>query len=393
VDVDAFLELLTPHGQALLGELTPYDEASALAVGKRLRRDHSPELVATAMTQARLRSRAHAKFGGLADRMYFTPDGLEQATRTSVAVLRAKRFHRAGVRRVADLCCGIGGDAIALAQEGMDVLAVDRDSLTCAVATANAVSLGLDDRIKVRCDDVTTTSLDGCDAVFLDPARRSRGRRTFDPDAYSPPWSFVGDLMRRLDNVCAKVAPGIPHDLVPDGVEAEWVSDYGDVKEAALWSGRLSTGVRRRATLLPSQATLSEERTDPPEVRPPGRFLYEPDGAVIRAHLVAEVATRVGGSLLDPTIAFVTSDRLVETPFATAYEVTDVLPFQLKRLRAALRARDAGALTVKKRGSAIEPETLRRQLRLDGTHPTTIVVTRVAGAQTVLIVEPASPVE
>ncbi|KWX10127.1 methyltransferase, partial [Carbonactinospora thermoautotrophica] len=123
---------------------------------------------------------------------------------------------------------------------------------------------------------------------------------------------------------------------------------------------------------------------------PPGRYLYEPDGAVIRAHLVGHVAAQVDGRLLDPTIAYVASDRLVPTPFATAYEVTDVLPFQLKRLRALLRERGVGVLTIKKRGSALEPDRLRRQLRLTGDSAAVLILTRVAGAPTALLARPAS---
>jgi hypothetical protein len=120
-------------------------------------------------------------------------------------------------------------------------------------------------------------------------------------------------------------------------------------------------------------------------------WLHEPDGAVIRAGLVAEVAGPIGGTLVDPTIAYFTTDSEVASPFTTAYQVTDVLPFNLKRLRSLLRARHVGTLTVKKRGSAIEPEQLRRQLRLHGEAEATVVLTRVAGAPTVLLVEPVRP--
>lgn len=153
----AFAALRTPEGAALLDELRDHDPARELATATRLRRDHAPALVSAALGQARLRQRAVAKFGPEdAYRMYFTPNGVEQATRTSVATHRASRFAAlGGVRRVADLCCGIGGDAIALARAGIGVLAVDRDPLTAEVARANAEALGLTALIEVRCADVT----------------------------------------------------------------------------------------------------------------------------------------------------------------------------------------------------------------------------------------------
>jgi SAM-dependent methyltransferase len=391
VDVDGFRQLLAPPGQTLLAGLPAYDESTALALGERLRRDADADLVANALTLSRLRTRARTKFGATADVMYFTPAGLEQATRAPVAERHARRFADAGVRRVADLGCGIGADSLALARAGVEVLAVDRDPLTAAVAEANARACGVAHLVEVRCADVTEVDLSGYDAAWCDPARRGSRGRTFDPDAWSPPWSVVEGLLDRLPAVGVKVAPGIPHDLVPPGVEAEWVSDGGDVKEAALWAGALSSGVPRRATLLPSGATVTGSGAAATEVGSPGRWLYEPDGAVVRAGLVAQVAEQVGGWLVDPTIAYVSADRLTPTPLASAYEITDVLPFSLKRLRALLREREVGSVVVKKRGSAIEPEALRKQLRLRGAHSAVVVLTRVAGAPTVLLARPAAP--
>lgn len=387
MDVTGFRALLTPEGQRLLALLPAYDEASALGLGERLRRQgFEPDLVAAALTQSRLRTRGRGKLGALADRLYLTADGLEQATRPAVAARRTARFAAVGAQVVADLCCGVGGDLPALAAAAPRVLAVDRDPLTAEVARANLGVLGLADRVEVRCADVTQVDLAGVQAAFVDPARRGHRGRTFDPAAYSPPFSFVLDLAARCPATGAKLAPGIPHAVLPAGAEAEWVSVGGDVVECALWFGPLAGPARRRATLLPAGATLTGDGDAAAPAGPVRRFLYEPDGAVIRAGLVAEAAALVDGTLLDPTIAYVTSERLEHTPFLTAYEITDVLPFQLKRLRALLRSRDVGRLTVKKRGSAVEPETLRRQLRLSGEGEATVVLTRVAGEPTVLLV-------
>ncbi|MFF7210418.1 methyltransferase domain-containing protein [Streptomyces sp. NPDC008238] len=387
VDLDAFSALLTDEGQLLLASLRDYDPAAELATATRLRREHDAGLVAAALTQARLRQRAAAKFGEDAYRMYFTPEGVEQSTRASVARHRAERFAALGVRRLADLCCGIGGDAVPLARAGVQVLAVDRSPLTCAVARANAEALGLSGLIEVRCADVTETAVDGCDAVFADPARRGGRGRIFDPEAYSPPLSWAVAAARKAPLAALKVAPGIPHEAVPEDAEAEWVSDHGDVKEAVLWFGTAPGA--RRATLLPSGASLPAAGLPDPRVRPVGRWLYEPDGAVIRAHMVADVAAQVGGGLIDATIAYVTSDEPHTTPWATAYEITDVLPFNLKRLKALLREREVGVLTVKKRGSAVEPEEVRRRVKPQGPNAATVFLTRVAGAPSMLLGTPA----
>ncbi|WP_415952401.1 THUMP-like domain-containing protein [Streptomyces sp. KLOTTS4A1] len=404
-----FRALLTDEGRALLAELRDHDPAQELALATRLRRGYPPELVSAAFGQARLRQRAAAKFGADAARMFFTPNGVEQATRTSVADYRAEQFRELGVRSLADLCCGIGGDAIALARAGIPVLAVDRDPLTCEVARANAEALGLEELIEVREADVTDVDTTPYDAVFVDPARRggrqagaarsasvrgggrATGGRIFDPEAYSPPLSWAVEAARKAPHAALKIAPGVPHEAVPEDAYAEWISDAGEVKEAVLWFGTRPGTFGAR--LLPSGASLRSARATmlpDPEPRPVGRYLYEPDGAVIRAHLVAEVAREVGGGLLDPMIAYVTSDELHPSPYATAYEITDQLPFNVKKLKALLRERGVGILTVKKRGSAVEPEELRKKMKLQGRNAATVFLTKVAGAPTMLVGHPAA---
>ncbi|MFG2330496.1 SAM-dependent methyltransferase [Streptomyces sp. NPDC048604] len=387
-DLSAFHSLLTPEGQDLLAALRDYDPAQELAVASRLRREHPAELVTAALAQARLRQRAAAKFGAQdAYRMYFTPHGVEQSTRATVGAYRAGRLRALGVRSVADLCSGIGGDALALARAGIRVLAVDRDPLTAEAARANAEALGLADLIEVRCADVTDIDTGPYEAVFVDPARRGGRGRIFDPEAYSPPLSWAVEAARSAPHAALKIAPGIPHETVPQEAEAEWISDGGDVKEAVLWFGTAPGA--RRATLLPSGASLTGRGLPDPQVHKVGRYLYEPDGAVIRAHLVAEVAEELDGGLVDETIAYITADELRPTPYAAAYEITDELPFNLKKLKALLREREIGTLTVKKRGSAVEPEELRRKMKLKGRNATTVFLTRVAGAPTMLLGHPA----
>ncbi|MGW4030170.1 THUMP-like domain-containing protein [Streptomyces sp. NPDC004838] len=384
--------LLTDEGQALLAEVRDHDHSQELAIATRLRRDHPAELVSAALGQARLRQRAVAKFGEHdAYRMYFTPNGVEQATRKPVAEYRAARFAALGVRSAADLCSGVGGDAIALARAGIRVLAVDRDPLTASVVRANAEALGLADLIEVRCADVMATDTSAYDAVFVDPARRGGRGRVFDPEAYSPPLSWAIAAARTRPHAALKIAPGVPHELVPADASAEWISYEGDVKEAVLWfgtapdtrTGTVPGGIA--ATLLPGPYTLTGRGLPNPAVRPVGRFLYEPDGAAIRAHLVAEVAAEVDGGLIDETIAYIASDVLRAVPYATAYEITDELPFSLKKLKALVREREIGVLTVKKRGSAVEPEELRRRVKPQGPNAATVFLTRVAGAPTMLI--------
>ena len=382
VDLETFRWLLTADGQGLL-TVAATAEGTPLQVQKQLRRFADPDRVAAALLQVELRQRAVPKVGDDAWRMYFTRDGLEQATRTTVAGHRAARVALVGPS-VADLTCGIGGDLVAFARAGLTTAGIDLDPLRVEIARANLAALGLGGAVEVG--DATTLDVTPFAAAYADPARRSARGRSFRADDWTPPWSFVERLL--TGRACVKVAPGIPHSLIPDGVEAEWVSDAGEVKEAVLWSPVLAT-VARRATVIGrgGLATLTDEDDDGGEVGGIGRFLYEPDGAVIRAGLVTAVAQGVQGRLLDRKIAYVTGDAPFHTPFARSYRVLEELPYREKQLRAALRERHIGALTIKKRGVDVAPEELRQRLALRGDEAATIVLTRVAGEGTALLVE------
>ena len=387
MDLDAFRWLLTPPGQRLLGRATEVAAATTdpLRAQALLRREAQAEHAAVALTQATLRGRAVGKFGDLAERMYFTPEGLEQATRLSVATHRAARLQAAAVASVVDLGCGIGGDLLAVSRAGITAAGVDLDPVRVAVAQANLAALDLPGAVMVA--DATVIDTSPFAVAYADPARRSARGRTFDVDDWTPSWPFVEGLLRR--DACVKVAPGLPHDLVPEGVEAEWVSDHGEVKEAALWSGRLAT-TARRATVIGTGglATLTDEDDPGSGVRPVGAFLYEPDGAVIRAGLVTAVAEGVHGGLLDEHLAYVTGDEAFRTPFARGYRVLEHLPYREKALRAALRERGIGRLTIKKRGVDVVPDQLRKRLSLSGDGEATLVLTRASGHGTALLVEP-----
>lgn len=390
MEIETLDWLQTPEGGRLLVHASqawvdhPGDPVRVASVVRRLEPD--AEKAAAATTQARLRERAVAKFGDAAPLMFFTPDALEQATRSRVADHRAARLAAAiPDGSVIDLGCGIGGDLLAFARAGLVAAGIDQDPVRVAMARANLAALGLPGAVQVG--DATTVDPSGFGAAFADPARRGGRGRVFDVDGWTPPWPWVLDLLQR--RALVKVAPGIGHDLVPPDVEAEWVSDGGEVKEAVLWSPDLST-TDRRATVIGEGglATLTQEDDPGAEVRVVGDYLYEPDGAVIRAGLVTAVAAGVGGGLLDPHIAYVTSDASFRTPFARGYRVLEHLPYREKHLRAALHQRGVGRLTIKKRGVQVVPEELRKRLSLKGDAEATLVMTRVAGQGTALLVEP-----
>ena len=413
--------LLTAQGQELLARLAAEPDSGGLALAVRLRREYPADLVAAATAQHELRLAARAKFSRAAD-MLFTRSGYEQSSSEPIARYRAERLGDARARRVADLCCGIGGDLLALAP-GRAALAVDRDEVHARLALHNAAVYGAAENVRALVADVRDLRLAGLDAVFIDPARRSgpgtaAGRgggssgaaRRFRAGLSEPPLEWCFALADRVPAVCVKAAPGLPLDLLPDGWEAEFIADGRDLKEAVLWSPALATAPPagsagsdgpRRATVMSGTAprTLVACPGDPVPVTEPGEYLLDPNPAVTRAGLVEDLARSLstagvaaaaagigvgggvadGGSVakIDPRIAFLTLNWPAQTPFARTLRVLDSAPWNEKRFAKRLRELGIGAADIRRRGLAGDVDQIHRRLKLAGPNHGTIVITRV----------------
>jgi SAM-dependent methyltransferase len=349
------------------------EDPESLAAASRMRIRYGPDLAAVALSQASLRRQARAKFGDAAADLFFTRAGLEQATRPEVADYHASRFLQAGVRRVIDLGCGIGSDSMAFLRAGLEVVAVDADLATAAVAQANLG--GRAEVIRADASDVAEQLITPGVGVFCDPDRRNEEGRVWHVEAFEPRWSIVMQLLDGGRTAGVKLGPALPHSLIPEPVESEWITHRGETVEVSLWSGPGASPGRRSALIMPN-SRLTVATTPPLPVRDLGRYLYEPAGAVIRAGAIAVLGAQIGAGLLDPQVAYLTSDQLCSTPFATAFEVRQRLPFHLKVLRAWAREAQIGVLEIKKRGIEVDPADLRRRLRLAGPHSATLVISR-----------------
>jgi SAM-dependent methyltransferase len=390
------MSLISPQGQALLAEVGEIDsKADMVKVVSKLRgKGHSAELVATVLTQVKLRRRAKAKFGEFAPTMFFTEEGLEQASRLKVAAIHAGRFRNHGLTRIADLGCGIGAESLAIASLDMEVTAFEIDEVTAALATYNLASF---ENVKVEQADVTTINLDNFDGLFIDPARRDLkdsktniNKRKYDINDFSPSFDFVLEAARTKPTI-VKLGPGLDHKDIPDDAEAVWVSDDGDLVELTLYFGILRRPeVKRAALLLSPNGTFEITSSDAERLDAPlgelGRYLYEPDASIIRSHLVGNLAISLGLNIFSNEIAYLSSNEEVHSPWLKGYEVLENLVFDRKKLKAYLREKNIGVLEIKKRGADITPEQLRRELDPKGTESATLIVTRVDGAHRVLIV-------
>jgi hypothetical protein len=364
--------LLSAAGQELLARLggTVLGAAEELRLSKQLRRDYPADLVAAVVGLLDLRQRGLAKFARAAE-MYFTRSGLEQASAEVVAGHHARRFAAFG--QVADLCCGIGGDLFALAGCSA-VVGVDNDPVHAQMAGLNARVLGVDAGLRVWVGDVRDAVLDGVEAVFVDPTRRTATRR-LRAGLSEPPLAWCFGLGPR---VAIKAAPGLPLDVVPDGWEIEFVADGRELKEALLWSPGLRT-CARRATVLPRGDTLvgvAGTARDVP-VAAPGGYLLDPNPAVTRAGLVEDLARSLDAWKIDRLVGFLSADHALVTPFGRCLRIEASLPWSLKQVRGAVRGLDVGSVHIRKRGSPVDVEDLQRRLKPSGSRSATLVLTRV----------------
>ncbi|MGL5865060.1 MAG: THUMP-like domain-containing protein [Dermatophilaceae bacterium] len=412
MDVGIVRALGAPDSQALLKSLPPYEDDTVMPMLNLMRRNgYAPELAAALLTQHRLRTRAVAKFGEFAGDLLFTADGLEQASRLEVAATHAGRFYNASLATVHDLGCGIGSDAVAMSALGVTVQGVDIDPVTAAIADINLrpwpdsrAREGLAEEFVAPPDPLRSRV-----GAWLDPARRIPGvadangrvKRVFRLAEMRPSWQFVLQVATAVPATGAKLSPSMPHDAIPLGTEAQWTSYSGEVLECTVWWGPLTQRPGRSARVLgPGRAPVEVDETmaepDVPVVEAPGSvgpWLYEPDRAVTQAGLLGALTAATLGSEVERGLGYVVSQAEVDVPYARRYAVREAMPFTVKTLRGWLSQHHVTGLTVKKRGIRLDDDELRHDLRIsrkagDGEQAT-VVLTRVAGQQTALVVEPA----
>ncbi|GAB5490886.1 MAG: methyltransferase domain-containing protein [Phototrophicaceae bacterium] len=370
-------------GQELLLELEHEDlsQQALLALVTRLRKNYDPNQINSAITMAQLRYKAIDKFGDIARQLLFTDDALQQA---SDAHIRTYRTQNVSGLHVLDVCCGIGTDSIAFAQAGAIVHGIDYDETRIAIARHNADILKLDIRFDcVDANDFLVT--DANDLVFFDPARRNnQGQRIYDVEQYIPALSLIKTW--QAPRIMVKISPGVDLDQLQSyDATVEFISVEGNLKEAVLHLPKTKTLIATKIDTLGVRQWINHNESVSVALSEPYGWLCEPDATILRAGLVQDVAQSLNGTMLDTTIAYFCTPQNPDSSWVRAWKIREWLPFNLKKLRAKLRAMDIGTLTVKKRGSPITPEELIRKLKLKGKKSATVVLTRYDNAPIAII--------
>ena len=387
-----FQNLLQPEGQAALAEavaLAP-TESTFLKHHQNLSKVYSSALARTALSMAILRKKGEKKFP-FASQLYFVKEALEQATSWEIAQHRAKRYVDADW--ILDVCSSIGSDSLALSAYA-NVIAFELDFLRSSIANVNSNIISTNKSIhninafinnSLYVNELLKTYL------FFDPARRSGFKRKFDVNDYLPPLNIVHSW-KNATGIGIKLSPGVDLNQIRNfDCEVEFISLNGELKEAVLWMNALKSG-KRRATILSAGISLVDEPTPELSTSSPLAYIYEPDPAIIRAGMVTSLASRFNTlNQLDTQIAYLTSDEKITTPLARRWDVEDWMPFNLKKLKAYLKEKDVGNITVKKRGSPITPETLQAKLKLKGKNSKTLFLTKHNDKPIVVIAKNIDP--
>ena len=381
LDADAGQQLVRRVAE-LASTLAPWQ------VLERLHRDTPADLCRAAVSLHDARQAAVEKFGALAANMFFDSEAVQMASSAAIASHRASRFVEG--EPVADVTCGVGADALALGRRG-PVAASDLDRARVWMTQRNAESAGLGTRVIVSCADAVAPPT-GCRALFADPARRKGGQRVRRGSDYSPSLEQICALRPQLTSLAVKISPALDEAQIPPSVdEVEYVSWRGQCREAVLWFGA-TAGAKRRATVI-GGGSLCWDEVLPPQVGVGaiGAFLYDPDPAVVRSHLVGLLAEQLQATLVADQVAYLTSAVEKVTPFARCFRVLAQVPFNLRRLRQQLDAEGWRPQEILRRRFPIEPPALRRDLQgagREGSQIVSLVCTRVAERPVVFICDP-----
>ena len=384
--------ILSQEALELLSQITEEELSDEFELSKKLRKGSPADLVSACITQAKFRQRAEKKFGPFASRMLFSRDGLEQASRLSVSAQRANRFARAGIDSVVDLGCGIGGDSMALAGLGINVTAVELDEVTSALAQFNTAGLG----VNVINADASEIDLRNFDAAFADPARRRNGpgenRNRLSPFEYTPSVDWLINTVASSIPTGIKLSPADDYKELRWDFDFEWVSVSGELVELGVYSGSLRGDNHRQARLLTSSGNFvygsGSYESPTPEVGDIGKYVYEPDSSLIRSGLMGEFAIENDLSLIDRSIAYLTSDKLVQSPWIKTFEIAETFPLDSKLISRELEQRGIGILEIKKRGVDITPEEFRKKLKLKGKGAASLIITKRGDTRIALLGKP-----
>jgi hypothetical protein len=361
----------------------------ALRLLDRLRKNLTAERARLVVQQIDLRRKAVEKFAASADQMFFTNLSLQQATDRWVAAYKATRF--ASEKSIADYCCGIGGDLLALAGCA-PTTGWDRSPEMVVFAEANLRAWGHGELVNVCQCNVEDHPPAPHQRWHLDPDRRAEGRRSTHVEWHSPNEATILSWLDAAPHGAIKLAPATVLDLDWHSLaELEWISRDRQCRQLVAWFGDLALAIgKRRATAVhgdESHSFVGDSSAAAEIAEEVGKFVYDTDPAVRAAKLTGALASGLDCPVLSSGESYLTADRWIDHPMIVGFHVTEVLPLRLGDLVKHLRTCDIGSLEIKTRDVTTHPEQVRGNLKLSGTQPATLLLTKLGKREIAVLAE------
>ena len=370
-------------------------KADGLKLSKLTRREFEPALARRVAELHTLRQRGASKFGSVLP-FYFTRKGVEQASPYFVAEYRARRIAEQFPKcNILDATCSIGADSLAFARAGLQPIACDLDLFLLRCARENLKDAGFEPRVLQA--DAAFPAVQA-EIYFADPDRRAEGKRTSNPEHWSPKLSQVIEAARRFSAGVVKMPPALEMDRteLPERASVSWISYDRRLFETTLWLGDLARTARREAVVLQADGSavcLAEGPENCPPLAPEEArsigWIAEADPAVLRAGLLGNVAKKLGLAPLAAEIAYLGGlEKPPSSDLARVWPVLGITSVHPRPVRALLAEHDIGPLVVKKRGHPDDAETLAKRLRGKGQKRGILFVSRLADGHAAYLVGP-----
>ncbi|MHA2283155.1 MAG: hypothetical protein ACXAC5_20125 [Promethearchaeota archaeon] len=351
------------------------------------------------LEKVHLRIKGKKKFPR-AHQMKFSRDGLAQASSKHVAEYRTWKMRQklGEIQKSLDLGSGIGGDTIAMALR-WKVISVEINPVTMEMLRHNVqvynvgknVDFILGDILKLLDNIEFQKKLEDIDCIFFDPSRRVEGKRTVKIEEYEPPLTLIENLKPFSQNICIKIAPGVDLSRIKYDCDIEVISYKGEVKEVVLWFGKFKTSSNKElilATKLPEKITwIQKSKRYNVPVSKPKDFIYEPDPAFIKAHLISDIAEKFNLSQLHEKVAYLTSDTLIDIPILKCYHVLSYETLDYPSINKKLTTLKIGNVDLKARGISVDLKSIQKSIHGIGRKKGLLILTKILNKPSAIICE------
>lgn len=362
-----------------------------LTIAKWLRKQFTPQRSALILELVQTRNRGIRKFE-LADQMFFTRAALEMATDQWIAKYKAQRFQR--FQAVADVCCSIGGDLIAIASSlgSGRCIGYDNDPLAVLYANANLTIHGISNAQAME-SSLAEFPLRDHDAVHIDPERRKQGRSTRGTE-FSPALNEIFDRLTAGGAAGIKVAPATRLRDNLGSLERQWIGRRRECQQQMVWCGELAQhpGCRVATRLGKSGSitsfALKEEEIAARKVgaaRTIQRYVYEPHSVLLAAGMADAMASQFDLEKIAPDIFYFTSDSRIKNRLFSRFKVAQSMRANLTQVARAVQDAGYGDLEIKNRGINQSVAEKYKRIRLTGVGRGTLLLCPFGGNATAII--------